>query len=113
MGSKSALILLVLVVAAMLVGTKLYTDARFQASQDALEIEASSCGILRQRGGSISASDQERCASLWRRNGERNAGDETIAMVLLGVTALVALTGVVLILRRRRRTPAGLGNEQP
>ena len=103
MGSKSGLVALILIVAAMLVGTKFYTDSRFQASQDALASDVAYCRTLRESGGASSPSDRERCDTMWSRDGARNRADETVAMALLGVTALVALIGVVLILRGRRR----------
>jgi len=112
MGTKASFVVLVLIVAAMLAGTKLYTDARFQSSQDAVETEASYCQALRNGGGATTGSDRERCDRLWSRTFARNDRDEMVAMVLLGVTALVALIGVVFILRRRRRAAVGPGNEQ-
>lgn len=106
MGSKSGLVALILVVAAMLVGTKFYTDSRYQASQDALESEVAYCRTLRETGAAFSPSDRERCDTMWSRDGARNRADETVALTLYGASALIGLIGIVLFLRGRRRATA-------
>ena len=102
---KAGIIALVLVVAAMLVGTKLYTDSRYEASQGSLESELALCATLRETGGGT-PEQLERCAHPWSRDGDRNAEAETIAMALYGGTALVALVGLFMIFRARRRGQA-------
>ncbi|HST36729.1 MAG TPA: hypothetical protein VLK25_08895 [Allosphingosinicella sp.] len=98
---------MIVLVAAMGVGTKRYTDGRYQASQDALESENAYCRALRDAGRPMTDSDREICENIYNRDGDRNDQDEMVAMMLYGATGLVALIGIVLILRRRRPAVAG------
>jgi hypothetical protein len=108
---KGGIVALVLIVAAMLVGTKLYTDSRYESSQLALESEVAFCASLRRSGAAMTPEQAARCDRPWSRNSSRNSADETIAMVLYGATGLVALIGIVMLLRRRRRGQAAVAGD--
>ncbi len=107
---KGGIIALVLIVAVMLIGTKLYTDSRYEASQAALESELAFCASLRESGAAATAEQAARCDRPWSRDSSRNSADETIAMALYGATGLVALIGIVMLLRSRRRGQAVAGD---